>query len=736
MVARAATFDERTRDTRGRVTGASVGLLVAATALTAGALATVSATYAVALVIGVLLLVLVGTQIDTLPVFLVFTMFAESLALGPGVRVGRIAAALALIVVVLYVLQRGTRGLRFSALFAAALANGAWICTSALWVNSTSAFVGYFGRWVLAAIYMVTFAVLIRTKRELHIVFVSLGVGALIFGAVSFVGYVTQGSTYLAEGLGATGGASDHNYFAVYQVVALPAVLALTALERRRSRRVLWFAVVGVIVLSVVASLSRTGLLALGGAVLLTLVLPWRLFFRRRSQKMSYLFALVAAGAVVAASGSSPFLQRAQTIIKTDPVVGHAGSGRIDLWRAAWTGYQRHPILGLGAGGFPPLSVELLQATPGADASAAYARGGMVVHNMYLETLTEMGPVGELLLLGLLFLAGRAFLHAFRRSREAGDRELETISIALLISLVAYCIAGFFLSIEANKPLWILIGLALALDVMTRRLAAAPRADAAALAAAIPPRPRIYDPAVGDLDERERALAQRERRLEEQLQSLVAEREKLDRRGSLLELRQRRLEKLEQTHGAEPFAPPPTRADREQLIEELEAMRQRLAERERSLAERERLSEQRLHEQHEGLAAVQARLAAAQEELERRAEQADAEARELDERAARLDALEAALERPAAQPAPAPAPRATEIEAPAPVRAAQRPAAAAGAHTLQELERVIAEHADDPRVDEWHYYFVYLRDHADESGRLPANFDALVDEVFGELVGA
>src|SRR5207253_3575168 len=114
-----------------------------------------------------------------------------------------------------------------------------------------------------------------------------------------------------------------------------------------------------------------------------------------------------------------------------------------------------------GSGNFEASSIVLLQETPGTDTSAHYALFHYVVHNMYLETLTELGPVGLGLLLAILWLAGRTCLEARRRARRLGEREIELASVALLVGLVAFAIGGVFLSIQLNKPLWILIGLAL-----------------------------------------------------------------------------------------------------------------------------------------------------------------------------------------------------------------------------------------------------------------------------------
>jgi hypothetical protein len=54
---------------------------------------------------------------------------------------------------------------------------------------------------------------------------------------------------------------------------------------------------------------------------------------------------------------------------------------------------------------------------------------------------------------------------------------------------------------------------------------------------------------------------------------------------------------------------------------------------------------------------------------------------------------------------------------------------------IHELERLVEEHADeDPaRAEEWRAYVELLRAHADDD-TLPPAFDALVAEVFGEVL--
>jgi O-antigen ligase len=456
-------------------TGNSALLLttLVVTAIAVGALSSSQPFVAVAVVLGLGIVVLVAANVQLLPLFLVFTMFVESVALGPGFRIGRLAAVMALAVVMYYLLDRGSAGLKPNALLLAIVAYGMWMLASVYWSSDSGLVFNTFFRYLLAFAYMLTFAVLVRSRQQLLAIFATLAFGALVFGILSFAGYAetaaTSDTVRLSES--AKGLQGDHNFFAVYQVVALPAALVVAAVERRRPLALLYYAVVGVIVLSVVASLSRTGLLTLGVVVLATLVLPARFFFRRVAEKAWDAFWIAAAALLVGAVGASPFVERALTIFQEQGPSGLRGSGRVDLWRAAAHGFRDHPWLGLGAGNFRAKSFELLQTTPGVDiVQQGEGLTGRFVHNMYLGNLTELGVIGFTLFLAVLLLTARYLFLAFRRAGRRGDRLLERTAAALLVTLVGFLLAGIFLSSELSKPLWIIIGLALALDVMTNRL--------------------------------------------------------------------------------------------------------------------------------------------------------------------------------------------------------------------------------------------------------------------------
>ena len=117
----------------------------------------------------------------------------------------------------------------------------------------------------------------------------------------------------------------------------------------------------------------------------------------RRTLAAAAVAAAAAAVAIAGVSGAS--VSRALDEFSTQTAPTHnslnerftsfSGSGRVDLWRAALDDARAHPLLGSGAGSFEQ---HWLRERPG----AAKVRDA---HNLYLETLAELGPLGLVLLL-------------------------------------------------------------------------------------------------------------------------------------------------------------------------------------------------------------------------------------------------------------------------------------------------------------------------------------------------
>jgi len=441
-------------------------------ALAIGALTPLSPRLAATVVLAFCVVCVIAAKIEALPVLLVFTLFAEGVSLG-GLNIGRPAGVLALAALVYYLLLRRKADLPISSLLVIAAMLGFWVLLSVYWASERSMVFTTFFRWALSLAFALVFAVLVRTERDLKTVLIAFVVAAVVFGAVAIVQYVTSGGA-ASGGSWQTGLQGDHNFFAAYQGLALAPALALASRERMPHLRLGYYVAVVFIVVSIGISFSRGGLLALMAVVLATLFMPWRILFRRPAQKLGYVLALVFGAWVIAVLGSTQYLGRIQTIFN-----GHdRGSGRTDLWSAAWHGYVQHPWLGLGSGGFEAHSLSLLQNTPGVNLSANWVRAGRPVHNSFLEMLTDLGPIGLALFLALIGLTFWFLLRAARRYRSVGNTALQSMTLALMASFLGIAVSAVFISVEYGKSIWILVGLALALDRNSAREVSAVRAAA------------------------------------------------------------------------------------------------------------------------------------------------------------------------------------------------------------------------------------------------------------------
>jgi capsular polysaccharide biosynthesis protein len=174
------------------------------------------------------------------------------------------------------------------------------------------------------------------------------------------------------------------------------------------------------------------------------------------------------------------------------------------------------------------------------------------------------------------------------------------------------------------------------------------------------------------------------------------------------------------------------RAEAERLREELAAARAEAERLREELDGLRRASDTQTRDDDDALARRTEAITARELQAARTHAQLVVRARELDERESALAARE---EERTGELQAAPVTVTAAVD-PAPTPARER--AANSGVTLAELERLVreqrAEHPD--RAEDWAFYLVYLREHADATGRLPESFDWLLDDVFGELLAA
>ena len=358
-----------------------------------------------------------------------------------------------------------------------------WALASAFWTVDGGDTAYQLGSLAIALVFMLAFATMLRTQRDLERVSLTIAFAALGMGVFAIAAFF-EGVSWDLESGRTAGGAGDPNYFAAYQVVALPVVLALTGLVRRQGLRLTLYAAAAVIIISIFTSVSRGGLVALVAVVLLTFALPARTVFRSRPQKLA-LAAVVLVGSVLAYQAAATELApRIDALLGGDTT----GTGRTGLWKAGLTSIGERPVLGLGYGGFPSSVNDLILRTPGVDLRHYELRpNGQEAHSLYVSTTADLGIPGLVLLLGLLVSTGCSLRTTARRAAARGNLYVSRMSNAFLLSLVGFAVASLFLSTETSRALWILVGLAVSLPRLLDEPAPATSRAAPAGAAVVRP---------------------------------------------------------------------------------------------------------------------------------------------------------------------------------------------------------------------------------------------------------
>jgi O-antigen ligase len=435
----------------------------AAVGVALGAATAADLRLAIALTAAVLVGVVLILKPSLVLPMLVVGVFVEVVSFG-GLGLVTLIAPVALLILLAAASRPGTQ-IRAAAPLIWAFAYATWAVASGLWSVSLDGTAYLLASLAISLVYMLCFAALLDGEHELQRVLYAFTFAALAIGAFAIGAFALGLSGTLEEGR-STGGTGDPNFFAAYQVVALPLAVVLASRVQKRWERVFVYCAILAVIGSVLTSVSRGGVLTLIALTLLLLLVPARTFFRSQRHKAIFATGAVIAATVSLAASGGEILPRLESVFRSDAATTaeSRGSGRLELWAAAWHSAHERPFQGLGFGAFGDVSNELIADTPGVNLQHfELRRRGLEVHNSYLGSLAELGVVGLTLFVGLLLSTALTLRRTARRARAAGRYFVMRVANALLLSLFAWSIASFFLSSETSRPLWIVVGLSLAL---------------------------------------------------------------------------------------------------------------------------------------------------------------------------------------------------------------------------------------------------------------------------------
>jgi O-antigen ligase len=207
----------------------------------------------------------------------------------------------------------------------------------------------------------------------------------------------------------------------------LPFAVVLTLISRGLAR-LFYLACAAVLAVGTLMTLSRGGFL---GLIASGVLLLWKLGRGRRLKTL--LWATVICGILFAAMPGGYGARIATIFNNEQDQTGSAQLRRELMERAASIAISR-PIVGVGMGNFHIYSIREKEA-----------------HNAYLEIAAELGVMGLIAYLIVIFAPLRSLRRIERQTRDMrskSEREMYWLSVSIQAAFIAYMVCSFFSSIQ------------------------------------------------------------------------------------------------------------------------------------------------------------------------------------------------------------------------------------------------------------------------------------------------
>jgi O-antigen ligase len=346
-----------------------------------------------------------------------------------------------------------------------------WFAVSLAWAEEPGIGGERLFEWVLTGAMIVAVAVTVRTPRDVRLILAGLVLGPVMS---VIIGIASDGLTLApAEVETATsvegrlvGGVGDPNFLALGIVPAI--VLAVILAGARPAARSAVAAAIGVLVVGLLATQSRGGLVAAA----VTCVAAVIFMAGQRRKVLLGAATVVGIGIVYLTANPAPI----ERVTEQDE---KGGTGRTELWDVGASVSADHPIAGVGLNNFTVHSPRYTDQAGGLRYVDLIAERPHAVHNTYLQTMVETGVVGLLFFLTAVAAGLRATWSAARIFDLRGERELAQLSRGVLLATVAVLTGALFLSLQSRPDLWLMLMLGVVLLAMARDVAVPVRAPGA-----------------------------------------------------------------------------------------------------------------------------------------------------------------------------------------------------------------------------------------------------------------
>jgi len=307
---------------------------------------------------------------------------------------------------------------------------------------------------------------------RLLLVIIVVGTGMALYGIFQYFGIDFEfwtGNIARNQVFGLFG---NVNYFAEFIILPLALSLGLFLSREKIFNRI--FLLIALIIMGIALLLTFTR----GSLLAIVVTIPVLIFFYYRSavgelnkkhyRRFAFYFLILVIVAAALVYIPHPLNQKGSTLgnLRERVTIESITSGsstlrRVAIWKFTWMMIEERPLLGSGVGTYGyqslPHQAEFFAQGNNRD---IYPHGFAVqAHNEYLQMWAEMGIIGLLLFLGIIFIYYRNIFINFRKMGEKG----KAITIGLaggVTAVLVDALFGFPLQLAASLSLfWIFLGL-------------------------------------------------------------------------------------------------------------------------------------------------------------------------------------------------------------------------------------------------------------------------------------
>jgi probable O-glycosylation ligase (exosortase A-associated) len=278
-------------------------------------------------------------------------------------------------------------------------------------------------------------------KQLLQLAWVLIISQTTIALAAHFSFYVAHTGNWIGnQGMGGY----DNNDLAAGMVLICGLAFGLGLAETVAWRKWLALTCAALCVHATLMSYSRGGMLGVIMCGVATVILVMR---ERRHYKIvaiAILVALTLAG--------PPIRERFSTIFEAgkDTRADHSAENRVEYWKKGMEVMRENPIFGLGPGGF------IVRRSEDGRAKLSAKGKGQVAHSLWIQTGTEQGFPGLLLLIGMYAITMLELVRLFRKPPPEEPWYGDAARMAL-IGLPGFLVCASFLSIANLEQAYFMI---------------------------------------------------------------------------------------------------------------------------------------------------------------------------------------------------------------------------------------------------------------------------------------